>query len=264
MNIFLSHSHTDKPVIEPIAMGLRDVFGQESVFYDSWSIQPGDGIIEKMNEGLATPDFVFFFVSVASLQSKMVEVEWQNALFASTKGKVKIVPVRVDGAAMPPVLMQKVWIDLFSQGPDAAIQQIVGLVQGMNTFVPQHQGFSNLTYFLQSTGPDAASLHVKASHLMEPSARFAVIADNDEDDMFVALREGMYTAEFRKEFLKSPNGQTLNGFIVGRMIGPLTPQHPLTVDIGRINSNSKPIRLFDLLHEQKQNAWVTVPQRQTM
>ncbi len=50
--IFLSHNFKDKAIVEPIALRLRDIFGQESVFYDSWSIQPGDGIIDKMNDGL--------------------------------------------------------------------------------------------------------------------------------------------------------------------------------------------------------------------
>ena len=53
--IFLSHTHADKPVVEPIAIRLRDIYGQDKIFYDSWSIQYGDGIIQKMNEGLTAP-----------------------------------------------------------------------------------------------------------------------------------------------------------------------------------------------------------------
>ena len=49
--IFLSHTHDDMPVVEPFALQLRKIFGEEKVFYDSWSIQPGDGIIEKINDG---------------------------------------------------------------------------------------------------------------------------------------------------------------------------------------------------------------------
>ncbi|HDO1330949.1 TPA: toll/interleukin-1 receptor domain-containing protein [Aeromonas veronii] len=50
--IFLSHNYNDKPVVEQIAIRLMQLFGQDKVFYDSWSIQPGDGIIDKMNKGL--------------------------------------------------------------------------------------------------------------------------------------------------------------------------------------------------------------------
>ena len=47
--IFISHNSKDKAVVEQIAIRLRDIFGQNNIFYDSWSIQPGDGIIDKMD-----------------------------------------------------------------------------------------------------------------------------------------------------------------------------------------------------------------------
>lgn len=48
--IFISHTAKDKTIVEPIALRLAQVYGQNNVFYDSWPIQPGDGIIDKMNE----------------------------------------------------------------------------------------------------------------------------------------------------------------------------------------------------------------------
>lgn len=60
--IFHSHNFKD-----------GDIFGQENVFYDSWSIQPGDGIIDKMNDGLTQCKLFFFFVSNNSLNSEMVK-----------------------------------------------------------------------------------------------------------------------------------------------------------------------------------------------
>lgn len=47
--IFISHNYNDKGIIEPIALKLAEIFGQNQVFYDSWSMQPGDGIIDRMN-----------------------------------------------------------------------------------------------------------------------------------------------------------------------------------------------------------------------
>ena len=40
--IYISHTKADKPLVEPIAQKIAGVFGQENVFYDSWSIQPGN------------------------------------------------------------------------------------------------------------------------------------------------------------------------------------------------------------------------------
>ncbi len=50
--IFLSHNSSDKRIVEPFANRLAEVFGRENIFYDSWSIQPGDGIIDQMEHGL--------------------------------------------------------------------------------------------------------------------------------------------------------------------------------------------------------------------
>lgn len=145
-SIFLSHKFEDKPIVEPVALRLRDIFGEDAVFYDSWSIQPGDGIIEKMDHGLKAPEFVFFFVSNLSLQSGLVKIEWQNALLKASKGETRLIPVRIDNVQMPEVLRQSLYIDVYSVGIDSGIHQIVNIVQGNSSYTPQHVGFSNLTY----------------------------------------------------------------------------------------------------------------------
>lgn len=129
--IFLSHNHNDKQVVEPVALKLASIFGQDEVFYDSWSIHPGDGIIDQMSKGLEAPKFVFFFVSANSLASGMVKLEWQNALYSATQGKTRLIPVRVDGSDMPAVLRQTLFIDMHTIGLTAAIAQIVSVIMIM-------------------------------------------------------------------------------------------------------------------------------------
>jgi hypothetical protein len=256
MKIFLSHSYPDKPVVEPAAIRLRDIFGQDSVFYDAWSIQPGDGIIQKMNEGLAAPDFVFFFVSQASLKSKMVELEWQNALYSSTKGKVRIVPVRVDGTAMPAILMQNVWIDMFAQGIEVAIQQIVNVVQGMSTFTPQHEGFQNLSYDVSFDGPSTV-LTIRASHLMEPSVRFVVLVENEEGEISCQMADGSPTVGgFNKNVL--PEHPRVNGIAIAPLGGAITPAHSLKF---KLTPLSKPVVFRGLFHKTSSDEYTALSRR---
>ncbi|MFZ1236854.1 MAG: toll/interleukin-1 receptor domain-containing protein [Prevotella sp.] len=85
--IFISHNSKDKPIVEPIAIRLKEYFGQKNVLYDSWSIKPGEGIVNMMNEGLQNCKYFFFFVSENSLESYMVKLEWQNAIMRASKGK---------------------------------------------------------------------------------------------------------------------------------------------------------------------------------
>lgn len=49
----ISHTNGDKPLVGPITLRLAKVFDQDSVFYDSWSIHPGDGIVNKMNDAMS-------------------------------------------------------------------------------------------------------------------------------------------------------------------------------------------------------------------
>ena len=50
--IFISHQHSDKEFIGEIAEMLKNLYGEEKVFYDDWSIKPGENIINEMNTGL--------------------------------------------------------------------------------------------------------------------------------------------------------------------------------------------------------------------
>lgn len=90
--IFLSHNYNDKPIVEQVALKLSAIYGRDNVFYDSWSIQPGDGIIDKMEKGLTNCKFFFFFVSANSLNSNMVKMEWQNAIFKAAQSFIKVIP----------------------------------------------------------------------------------------------------------------------------------------------------------------------------
>ena len=142
--IFISHTYKDKPIVEPIAQRLAEVYGMDKVFYDSWSIQPGDGIIDRMNTGLAECKFFFFFVSKNSLQSNMVKLEWQNAIIKATNAEAKIIPVKIDDCLMPTILLQTLYIDVFGRGLEDAIRQMIDVINGRNTYsrIPK-RGFTN-------------------------------------------------------------------------------------------------------------------------
>ena len=257
--IFLSHAHADKPVVEPVAIRLREIFGEERVFYDSWSIRPGDGIIEKMNEGLTAPDFVFFFVSEQSISSSMVKIEWQNALFKASRGTTKVVPVRVDGAAMPAVLSQNLYIDMYAQGIEVAIQQIVNLLQGNNSFTPQHGSFSNLTWRTTalSNGP-GVEVVVTASHLFEPLADVKILTDNT--DLEVKIDPSSNWVGGFESNLTVGNGARTNGFRFAPMVGGgISPKNPLRIRL--LQLGNKPVQVRGVAHREGE-LYVVIPQKQ--
>ena len=109
--IFLSHNCNDKIIVRQIAEILSNAFGTENVFYDEWSIQPGDSIIGKMSEGLEKCKFFFFFNSKHSINSKMVSLEWQTALRNINKG-IRFIPVILDNDVEIPIIISDILLQL--------------------------------------------------------------------------------------------------------------------------------------------------------
>lgn len=181
--IFLSHNSKDKIIVEPIAIKLREVFGQDNVFYDSWSIQPGDGIIDKMNEGLANCSLFYFFVSKNSLESFMVKLEWQNAVMRMSNRKAKLIPVRIDDCLLPPILSQSLYIDLYTNGFDVALRQIIDMANGMNTFRPQYVSVSNIEAVLHYIRSKEIEVEITAKYFMEPITNFAFVTPNAQNEI---------------------------------------------------------------------------------
>lgn len=256
--IFLSHNHADKPVVEPVALRLREIFGQDQVFYDSWSIQPGEGLIDRMNDGLTSPKFFFYFVSANSLLSNMVKLEWQNALYKATRGECKVVPVRVDGSPMPAILSQAVYIDMFAHGLEAAISQIVGVAQGMNTFRPQYENFSNLTFSLSGDPCATVVVKISAAHLMEPNPYFIVLAENEKDDVFVWIEGAAGVHSSFHEGRKVDGYGPFNGFGIGPFGLAITPRMPLKITMR--SSKGKPVIVRGVVRRVSDTQFESIPQ----
>lgn len=64
---FLSHRSTDKPIVEHVALALEGL--EVKVWYDSWSILPGDSLPGSIREALQSSEFIVFFASSQSLDA---------------------------------------------------------------------------------------------------------------------------------------------------------------------------------------------------
>ncbi len=254
--IFLSHTRKDKPIVEQFAIRLRQAFGQDKVFYDSWSIQPGDGIIDKMNEGLKQCQLFLFFVSKNSLQSKMVELEWQNAVIKATKGKTKIIPVKLDDCLMPPILLQTLYIDLFGQGLEVALRQVLDVVSGESTFAPGPQQFSNLRAYTYADGKKR-TVECHAEFYMEPISHFLFLVNNAKDELsFSCKSSAMVRTRFNKN-IKLNDGKTYNAQMMA-VERSTVPGFPFVVEITpKLDGIS--IELTGVMHEKQQNQWEMIP-----
>lgn len=258
--IFLSHNSKDKIIVEPIAIKLREVFGQDNVFYDSWSIEPGDGIIDKMNEGLANCSLFYFFVSKNSLESFMVKLEWQNAVMRMSNGKAKLIPVRIDDCLLPPILSQSLYIDLYTNGFDVALRQIIDMAHGMNTFRPQYVSVSNIEAILHYISSKEIEVEITAKYFMEPITNFAFVTPNAQNEISFSCKDCvMFTNGFNTGVITMQNANIKLNAIRLDFLKPLTPNFPLIAVFKALTD--KDIAIMAVMHEDKKDCWKTIPFR---
>ncbi|WP_314727956.1 toll/interleukin-1 receptor domain-containing protein [Serratia liquefaciens] len=255
--IFLSYNHMDKEVVTPIANKLASIFSSENIFFDGWSIQPGDGIIDKMNEGLTSAKYFFFFVSKTSIQSKMVDLEWQNALLKATKGELKLIPVKLDDCLMPSILLQTLYIDLFGKGFEIALRQIIDVINqsNKNTDVSQ-QTYENVRAFV-SRNENKLSVDIKAITYMEPQARFAILTMNKNDEFGWWEKDApMVQGVYKDNVVQLPNGEMANAIFFERQ-RPLSPGFPYSLEI--MEKEGKEFILIEVMHATSDDFYRTIP-----
>ena len=253
--IFLSHNFKDKAVVEQVALKLRSIYGQPNVFYDSWSIQPGEGIIDKMEEGLQNCKFFFFFISRNSLQSNMVKMEWQNAIFRAAQNAIRFIPIRMDNCNMPFLLTQNLYIDLFANGLEVAIRQIVDVIEGGNTYRSPNTQFSNLVAVKQRIG-NKIRIECIAKYYLEPISHFAFCTKTELDKINAKIISD--SAEFTST---QTNAKFQNGYLTNIFFRAVsrsnTPGFPVIAEFSHKENLSFDIDI--VLHEKSQGFYEPIP-----
>ena len=253
--IFLSHNSNDKPVVEQVALKLKNIYGQDKVFYDSWSIKPGEGIVDKMDEGLTNCRYFFFFVSGNSLKSNMVKLEWQNALFKAAQNRIQFIPIRMDNSLMPALLTQSLYIDLFSHGLDVAVRQIVDVVNGNNTYREPLKMFSNMVAYKYRDG-DKLVVECHAEHFFEPISSFLFCTQQNVNSISAHIRKAtLYRTNEMNDF-RLENGYKTN-VIMRSIPNGTVPGFPFIVEFK--SKNNTPFDIEIVMHEKSQGMYYPIP-----
>ena len=110
-DVLLSHNSRDKPKVRPIAEALRD--GGLRVWFDEWSIGPGDDIFAAIEDGLQRTRVLVLCMTPAAFGSDWVQLERGTALFRDPMNRRRrFIPVLLEECTVPDVLRRHLYIDL--------------------------------------------------------------------------------------------------------------------------------------------------------
>lgn len=127
-DVFLSHNARDKDRVRGIAERLREA--GLKVWFDEWSIAPGEDIYLALERGLESSRTLVLFLSSAALGSNWVDLERSAALFRDpTNAQRRFLPVLLEDCKLPDALRRYRYVDLREEN-DAAMAQLVAACRG--------------------------------------------------------------------------------------------------------------------------------------
>lgn len=196
--------------------------------YSSLTIQPGDSIIGQMNLGLSEFTTFFFFISPNSLASNMVKLEWQTALNRAVNNDLKFIPVRIADCAVPTILSDRLYIDLYGDGLDSAVEMMRRIIKGDNSYKPA-EDIQNLQAYIKESTPYEVEISIEATFFVVHNPVFAIgVTLPIEYCKIQQISEGMVISG--NDIIETADGTEYNAKRFG-LTRSLTPKKPFVVKL---------------------------------
>jgi TIR domain len=130
--IFISYSHSDAAFAEKLATHL--VAANAHVWIDSWELNVGDSLIERIQNAIQESSALLVVLSKASVASEWCKKELNAGLMRELDEKrVLVLPVLVEECERPPFLREKKYAD-FRTNFDIGLRSLIpALAQFTNT-----------------------------------------------------------------------------------------------------------------------------------
>ncbi len=126
--VFISYSGRDKNAIARIAKDLStEGF---VVWFDDWSILPGQSIVAEIQNGVDNSDYLLFCMSPASISSVWVKEEVHSAIARSiNKNSPYLIPLLLEDCEIPTLIAHRRYID-FRSNYEHAYQSLKKILSG--------------------------------------------------------------------------------------------------------------------------------------
>ena len=130
MPVFISYSHVDKEAAEKLALNL--VQAKQNVWIDTWELNAGDSLIEKVEGALGGADAILVLLSESSVNSEWCKKELRTGLLRELEEKaVLVIPIVIDDCEIPLFLREKMYLD-FRKDRDEGLSLLLRSLAGIS------------------------------------------------------------------------------------------------------------------------------------
>lgn len=140
MKVFLSHTSSDKDLVELISRKLN-----HDAWYDAVDIENGDRIPEKISEGLRLATHYVLFWSEKACESKWVNAEMNAAFIQTMEDQCKLMIFTLDETPLPELLQPYKYDYINKQDINVASDIVVKKIMAEEGVVSRLSGFVNRT-----------------------------------------------------------------------------------------------------------------------
>lgn len=126
-SLFLCHASEDKPFVDRLVEDLdrRAMFA----WYDKREILVGDSIVEKINSGLESSDFLIAVLSPRSVSKPWVVREMSSSLMRQLRRDgICILPLLLEACDIPPLLVDLKYAD-FSESFEQGMSDLIAAIR---------------------------------------------------------------------------------------------------------------------------------------
>lgn len=135
MAVFISYSHQDAAVVEPLALQL--VKQNVKVWRHVWRNAVGEDFVTAVRDALAGASSACIFISSNSLQSAWVTEETRMALERAAQDlDFLIIPIRLDDSVLPVTLKDRIAVD-YRHDHDAGLREVLAAIDTVENRPPK-------------------------------------------------------------------------------------------------------------------------------
>jgi hypothetical protein len=116
--VFISHSAVDKAFVRMLAHKIEKAGFR--VWLDEKELLVGDSLPKKISEAIKSASVVLVVVSSASIQSRWLSFELNQATQKMVEGKCRVIPVVIEQTELPPEVTGLLYAD-FTSGEDGKV-----------------------------------------------------------------------------------------------------------------------------------------------